>query len=104
MALRPIVMTTRGLYGVLRKGGVMATVSIAEAKDRLPQLIIAAEAGETVTITRHGQPVAHITAAAPAAATVCAPESIDWIEAQLASLPPCLSDPATVLNAMRDDA
>jgi hypothetical protein len=32
-------------------------VSIAEAKDRLPQLIRAVERGEHVTITRHGKPV-----------------------------------------------
>jgi prevent-host-death family protein len=36
-------------------------VSIAEAKGHLPQLIRAAEQGETVVITRHGKPVAQIT-------------------------------------------
>jgi prevent-host-death family protein len=37
-------------------------VSTAEAKNRLPQLIRAVEAGEVVIITRHGQPVAQLTA------------------------------------------
>ena len=36
-------------------------VSIAEAKNRLPELIRAVEAGEKVVITRHGKPVAQIT-------------------------------------------
>jgi len=34
------------------------TVSIAEAKSHLPQLVRAVEEGETVVITRHGKPVA----------------------------------------------
>ena len=38
-------------------------VSIAEAKNRLPELIRAVEAGEEVVITRHGKPVAQITPA-----------------------------------------
>jgi len=37
-------------------------VSTAEAKNRLPQLIRAVESGEEVIITRHGQPVAQLTA------------------------------------------
>lgn len=35
-------------------------VSVAEAKNRLPELIKAAERGETVTICRYGEPVADI--------------------------------------------
>lgn len=38
-------------------------VSIAAAKNRLPELIRAVEAGESVVITRHGKPVAQITPA-----------------------------------------
>jgi prevent-host-death family protein len=37
-------------------------VSIAEAKNRLTELVRAVESGETVVITRHGKPVAQITA------------------------------------------
>jgi prevent-host-death family protein len=36
-------------------------VSVAEAKNRLPELIRAAEKGEQVVITRHGKPVAQIS-------------------------------------------
>ena len=40
-------------------------VSIAEAKNRLPELIRAVESGEKVIITRHGKPVAQITPPPP---------------------------------------
>ncbi len=36
-------------------------VSIAEAKNRLPEMIRAVESGENVIITRHGKPVAQIS-------------------------------------------
>lgn len=35
-----------------------ARYSIAEAKDRLPSLVREAEKGSSVTLTRHGKPVA----------------------------------------------
>jgi prevent-host-death family protein len=41
---------------------IMVTVGAYEAKTRLPELIRMVEAGERVTITRHGRPVALITA------------------------------------------
>ncbi len=41
-------------------------VSIAEAKNRLTELIRAVEGGESVVITRHGKPVAQITPPPPA--------------------------------------
>ena len=40
-------------------------VSIADAKNRLPELIRAVENGEKIVITRHGKPVAQITPAPP---------------------------------------
>jgi prevent-host-death family protein len=40
-------------------------VSIAEAKNRLPELIRAVEAGEKVVITRHGKAVGQIAPAPP---------------------------------------
>jgi antitoxin (DNA-binding transcriptional repressor) of toxin-antitoxin stability system len=40
-------------------------VSIAEAKERLPELIHAVEEGENVVITRDGKPVAQIALPAP---------------------------------------
>lgn len=40
-------------------------VSIAEAKNRLPELIRAFESGEPVVITRHGKPVAQLAPPPP---------------------------------------
>ena len=40
-------------------------VSVAEAKNRLPELIRAMEDGEEVIITRHGKPVAQIAPPPP---------------------------------------
>ena len=40
-------------------------VSIADAKNRLPQLIRAVEDGERVVITRHGKPVAQLAPPPP---------------------------------------
>ena len=38
-------------------------VSIADAKNRLPELIRAVEGGEIIVITRHGKPVAQLSPA-----------------------------------------
>lgn len=38
----------------------MATVSIEEAQAHLPELLARLQPGEEVTITAHGQPVAHV--------------------------------------------
>ena len=40
-------------------------VSIAEAKNRLPELIRAVEGGKKIVITRHGKPVAQLSPAPP---------------------------------------
>ena len=40
-------------------------VSIADAKNRLPELIRAVESGKKVIITRHGKPVAQLSPAPP---------------------------------------
>ena len=40
-------------------------VTVAEAKNRLPELIRMMESGEKVVITRHGKPVAQIIPAPP---------------------------------------
>jgi prevent-host-death family protein len=43
----------------------MVTVSLAEAKAHLSELLDNVEGGEDVVITRHGRPVAHLSAIAP---------------------------------------
>lgn len=44
----------------------MKTVGAFEAKTHLSQLLDQVEQGETITITRHGQPVAQLVPAKPA--------------------------------------
>jgi prevent-host-death family protein len=44
-------------------------VNIAEAKARLSALLAAVEAGDEVTITRHGKPVARLVGSGPARRT-----------------------------------
>ena len=56
----------------------MATVGSYEAKTHLPQLLERVEHGETITITRHGKPVARFVPAVP---TAPRPEIADVIEA-----------------------
>lgn len=45
----------------------MTTVGAFEAKTRLSQLLDRVSGGEEITITRHGEPVAKLVPAAPAA-------------------------------------
>jgi prevent-host-death family protein len=40
----------------------MVTVSLAQAKAKFSELLDRVESGETVVITRHGRPVARLTA------------------------------------------
>jgi prevent-host-death family protein len=79
----------------------MSTFSVAEAKDRLPALITAAQAGETVTITRHGAPVAELRGVTPTGGVD--PASIDWIARQLGGLVPSPTTGAEAVRAMRDE-
>jgi len=43
----------------------MREIQASEAKTHLPRLLDDVEGGETIVITRHGRPVAHLTPAAP---------------------------------------
>jgi prevent-host-death family protein len=57
-------MTTYGHDG---EEHAMPRVSIAEAKAGFAELVARAEAGERIIITRHGKPVAQVSALAKAA-------------------------------------
>lgn len=41
----------------------MIAVPVAEAKNRLSELVARAQAGEEISVTRHGKPVARLLAA-----------------------------------------
>lgn len=78
----------------------MASYSVAEARDRLPALLVAAERGEAVTITRRGKPVAHLTPVEPPL-KVNDPAVMERILARLPDIPYSDLDSGTLLRQMR---
>lgn len=80
----------------------MKTVSMAEAKAKLPALVQAAEAGEQVVITRHGQPVAEVT-------PIRTPshqdwlDGLDWLASRWPLRTPADQDAASLIREMRDE-
>jgi prevent-host-death family protein len=82
----------------------VASYSIAQAKDHLSKLIDEALAGEDVTITRHGRPVAELRPArAMGDAGRWSPKLIDEIAAQAKSLPPLGESGTDIVRRMRDE-
>jgi len=77
----------------------MATVSLAQAKARLSELLDQVEAGEEIIITRRGRPVAHISPA------VAPKKSLDLegLARFRASLPPLGESSVELLRQMRDE-
>lgn len=57
----------------------MTEYSVADAKNRLSELIERAMNGEEVVVTRHGQPVVELRARTPAPRRV-SKESLDWLD------------------------
>jgi prevent-host-death family protein len=77
----------------------METVSLAEAKAHLSQLIDKVESGEEIVITRHGRPVARV-------ASVEQPKKPIDFEALAKvrkSNPPLRKSSAKLLREMRDE-
>ena len=72
--------------------------SIAEAKNKLPELIRAVEEGKQIVITRHGKPVAQLTAAPSERRQVRFGEMKDRIQ-----LLPGWDDPIDVDELLDDD-
>ncbi len=82
----------------------MSSYTIATAKEHLSRLIDEALAGELVTITRDGQPVAELRASAPAAAPrSVTPADIDWLRARRNERPPLEGDAVAIIREMRDE-
>ena len=77
----------------------MKTVSLAEAKARLSQLIAEASEGETVQITRRGKPIAQITAVD----TPRAPVDAAALGAFTDTLPFQDESAGTFMRRLRDD-
>jgi prevent-host-death family protein len=82
--------------------GRIASHSVAEAKDRLPALLAAAERGEAVTITRRGKPIVEFKPVRPVEPKRVSRESIDELRRALAGQAPMEVDAGTFIRAMRD--
>ena len=80
----------------------MGTHSVAEAKNRLPELIDRALKGENVVITRHGRPVAELKAI-PAPPRRVTPEALDWLAARRVKVRQPSKDAGTLVSGMRDE-
>jgi len=76
------------------------TVSVAEAKARLSELIAAAEAGEDVIITKRGKAVVRLIAE-PAARM---PVDLRWLRETTQAMAHQGEDSVTLIRRMRDNA
>jgi len=77
------------------------TVSVAEARARFSELLDAAEAGETVVITRRGEPVAELTA--PSRPQRTGARDLRWLAEETAKIPPSDVDSGDLVRRMRDE-
>lgn len=82
----------------------MSHHTVAEAKNKLPELIKRAEKGEDVVITRHGTPVAKISGitveTAPKRITK---EAIEWLDKHRVGGVMPKEDAGTLVSRMRDE-
>jgi antitoxin (DNA-binding transcriptional repressor) of toxin-antitoxin stability system len=79
----------------------MSHHSVADAKNHLSELINRSLAGESVVITRHGQPVVELKAVHRSArhATV---EDMDWLATRRVDMN-STTDAGTLVSRMRDE-
>lgn len=80
----------------------MGTHSVAEAKNKLPELIDRAIAGEGVVITRHGRPVAELRAIPHPIGPITAAD-LDWLAERRVGRGRPTEDAGTLLSRMRDE-
>lgn len=80
----------------------MSNHSVAEAKNRLPELIDRALKGEEVVITRHGHPVVELRAVVSAPKPLTG-EELDWLEAHRVGDIMPEEDAGTFVSRMRDE-
>ncbi len=80
----------------------MTAYSVAEAKNKLSQLIDRALKGEDVVITRHGHPVVTLRAVAKPPRPVSAAD-LDWLAAHRVGSTPSAEDAGTLVSKLRDE-
>jgi prevent-host-death family protein len=97
--------TGAGLDKIAIKWGYipcMGTHSVAETRNRLPELIDRALKGEDVVITRHGKPVVELKPIPKPARRVTAAD-LDWLAARRGGLKIPDDDASTFISRMRDE-
>jgi prevent-host-death family protein len=80
----------------------MSTHSVAEAKNQLPKLIDRALDGETVVITRRGQPVVELRPVRPPPRPMTKAD-IEWLRARRVGRQMPQTDAATLVRQMREE-
>ena len=80
----------------------MSTHSVAEAKNRLPELIDRALKGEDVVITRHGRPVAELRAI-PERPRPVSPAALDWLAERRVKTRRVRQHAGALVSRMRDE-
>jgi prevent-host-death family protein len=81
----------------------MTTHSVTEAKNHLPELIDRALKGESVVITRRGQPVVELKPIVQQPARRITQADIDWLDAHRVGKKEPLDDAGALLSRMRDE-
>lgn len=82
----------------------MASYSVAEAETNLSKLLDLMLAGEDVTITRDGEPLASLTPTAPVATPVGKPVDLEWIRRhRVAPASGTDFDSVAMIRRMRDE-
>ncbi|MCC6946543.1 MAG: type II toxin-antitoxin system Phd/YefM family antitoxin [Bradyrhizobiaceae bacterium] len=80
----------------------MSKYSVAEAKNRLPELIDRALKGEDVVITRHGHPVAELNPISAPARAITA-DDLDWLAARRVGARRPKENAGALMSRMRDE-
>jgi prevent-host-death family protein len=80
----------------------MGNHSVAEAKNRLPELIDRALKGEGVVITRHGRPVVELKPIPEPARAVSAAD-LDWLAERRIGRLSATNNAGTLVSKMRDE-
>ncbi|MGY1840269.1 MULTISPECIES: type II toxin-antitoxin system Phd/YefM family antitoxin [unclassified Modestobacter] len=79
----------------------LRSVSVAEARARFSELLDAAEAGETVVITRRGEPVAELRGRPRSPRTGA--RDLSWLAEEAAKITYSPADSGELVRGMRDE-
>jgi prevent-host-death family protein len=80
----------------------MSNYSVADAKNKLSELIDRALEGEGVVITRHGRPVVELRPIPPAVKPVTS-DTIDWLRQRRVGRRTPREDAVTAVKKIRDE-